>query len=67
MATKNDNRHSFTCYNCGQVTFYNISDYIEEKDKTLLLEMVVCKKKNVSINCSNIKCRCINIVTITYL
>ena len=64
MADKDDNRSSFTCYNCNQVNYYNISDYIEEKAKTLLLEMVISKRKEVRINCT--KCRCANIVTITY-
>lgn len=69
MSTENkiENENSFTCYNCNELNFYNIEDYIDnQKGRQLLMEMQLKKTKDVSIFCKNPKCRCENIITITY-
>lgn len=68
MEDTNNNQSSFICYNCSQVNYYNIYDYVDNNTKgQLLLGMLIYKTKEVSIMCKNPTCRHKNMVTIKYL
>ncbi|HWY12614.1 MAG TPA: hypothetical protein VN026_14875 [Bacteroidia bacterium] len=71
MADQEDDRPSFTCYNCKTKTFYNPEDYAKNGGGEFLIEMKIMddfgpKTKDVFIRCSNPKCKCDNLVLISY-
>lgn len=58
---------SFTCWNCSKVNYYNPDNYVgKSRNSERLMEMKTLKDKEVTIRCSNPKCREINTITITY-